>query len=134
MAECINCKKKLGLLSEKYWFQHAGEEKLWACKECKPKVEKEFNAEEGKRHVIAEMIEGKKIKLNQKWEYKVLEIEVKASSFMGVTQKLVVDAQLNELGDKGWELVSAASLQGRDLAYTVPGSTVRVAFIFKRKI
>lgn len=135
MVECINCKKKLGILSEKYWFQHAGEEKFWVCKDCKPKVEKEFNTEVEKRRVEAEIIENRRIKANEKWEYKLIQVEVKdQDAFMGLDPRILVDKQLNEMGNKGWELVSAVNIQGRSKSYTVPGSTVGIAFVFKRKI
>jgi hypothetical protein len=47
-----------------------------------------------------------------KWEYKVLHIDAKGFLGSKVVDEPVLEQKLNQLGEKGWELVTAQQLTG----------------------
>ncbi len=59
----------------------------------------------------------------KKWNYKVVEFDTKSSFMGGKVDRQMIENQLNELGKKGWEVISSfTTTQGngytRKIIYT----------------
>ena len=66
----------------------------------------------------------------EKWEYKIITQDLKGWAVKKIDPKTEQD--LNELGDKGWELVSFTPLAGRT-SNAWGASTGAFVSVFKRK-
>lgn len=63
----------------------------------------------------------------QKWEYKTIKTEAKGFFLGGVVDTKDFEAQLNQLGSQGWELVSVF-----DTNMAAHGATREIVAAFKR--
>jgi len=65
-----------------------------------------------------------------KWEYKIIEAG-KSKGMLFQSKELSADT-LNQLGNEGWELVTALSVSGSAPGFGTKASPDQVFFIFKR--
>ena len=134
MANCSMCGKKFGFLEEKYKHKDKDGNFLIYCEKCN----EEFEKEEKKRIKKEKEKELKKIlKINKKWEYKILNLNTVGSGFNATGNKINPDLykKLNDFGLEGWELVSAVSMNS--LAARLGASSTAtewVSCIFKRRL
>jgi len=67
-----------------------------------------------------------------KWEYKTVSIEAKGVWNKNINEESSIE-QLNELGEEGWELVSAVPVE-RTGSFTQKTATYAFVFILKRPV
>lgn len=151
MAECGKCGVKLGFLDSKHAMEDDGQD-FFMCDECYQKWETEDTK---KKLKIKEEKEKQRLKIreeeardrkkriekimsiNNKWEYKIINLQTTGSGINATGNKIKEEEKekLNELGLKGWELVSAVPMDSFAPRIGM-GSTATewVSCVFKRKI
>jgi hypothetical protein len=134
MTNCDNCDKTLGIFAVSSDFEDEEGNALFFCKSCDEdyieKQDKETKREETKRLKSI-------LQKNSKWEYKLLNLKTVGSGLNATGNKIKEKdvEKLNELGLKGWELISATTMNSF-AARIGASSTAKewVSCIFKRKI
>jgi hypothetical protein len=155
MVNCSVCKNKLRLSElvnvysgkiycksclKKKERKDLEEEKIRDAKENAIRLkEKQKELDKKKNRALEAKIKQEKIlKINSKWEYKLVEIHPRRGAMQATDVRLsdTDTSFLNKLGREGWELVNVVSLQGisAGLGMHASGATTRVTFTFKRRI